>query len=58
MSRRPSEPHRLRRATQGIDAEWLDLNRGVDTEIIQQMVDLGRHFDLIVLGQFQYRKSS
>lgn len=40
-------------ATQGIDAEWLDLNRGVDTEINQQMVDLARHFDLTVLGQFR-----
>jgi nucleotide-binding universal stress UspA family protein len=40
-------------ATQGLDAEWMDLNRGEETEIVQQMVDLARHFDVVVLGQYQ-----
>ena len=38
-------------ASQGIEAEWLDLNRGAEAEILPQLVDLARHFDLIVLGQ-------
>jgi hypothetical protein len=40
-------------ATQGLDAEWMDLNRGEETDIIQQMVDLARHFDVVILGQYQ-----
>jgi nucleotide-binding universal stress UspA family protein len=38
-------------ATEGIDAEWQDLNRGDEAEFITQFVDFSRHFDLIVLGQ-------
>ncbi len=33
--------------------EWVDLNRGGEAEIIQQMTDLSRHFDLIITGQSQ-----
>ena len=32
-------------------AEWLDLARGGESEILEQIVDLARHFDLIVCGQ-------
>jgi nucleotide-binding universal stress UspA family protein len=42
---------RFAAATQGLDAEWKDLNRGADEEIVPQLIDLSRHFDLIVLGQ-------
>ncbi|WP_294532062.1 universal stress protein [uncultured Rhodoblastus sp.] len=38
-------------ATQGIKAEWRDLNRGDEAEFLPQFVDFSRHFDLIVLGQ-------
>ncbi len=38
-------------ATQGLDAEWKDLNRGADEEIVPLLIDLARHFDLVVLGQ-------
>ena len=30
---------------------WMDLNRGVEAEILTQAVDLARHFDLIICGQ-------
>ncbi len=32
-------------------AEWIDINRGGEQQIIQLMTDLARHFDLIVCGQ-------
>jgi nucleotide-binding universal stress UspA family protein len=38
-------------ATQGLEADWQDLSRGAEAEIIPQFVDFARHFDLIVLGQ-------
>ena len=38
-------------ASQGVEAEWLDLNRGAEAEILPQLLDLSRHFDLLVLGQ-------
>lgn len=38
-------------ATQGLEAEWVDLHRGEEAEIIHQLTDLSRHFDIIVLGQ-------
>jgi nucleotide-binding universal stress UspA family protein len=40
-------------ATQGIAAEWLDLNRFDESQIVQQTIDIARHFDLVVLGQYQ-----
>lgn len=33
------------------DAEFMDLNRGTEAEILTQAVDLARHFDLVVCGQ-------
>jgi nucleotide-binding universal stress UspA family protein len=38
-------------ATQGLDAEWKDLNRGAEEEIVPQLIDFARHFDLVLLGQ-------
>jgi nucleotide-binding universal stress UspA family protein len=38
-------------ATEGLEAEWIDLNRGEEGEIIHQLTDLARHFDLLILGQ-------
>jgi nucleotide-binding universal stress UspA family protein len=38
-------------ATEGLDAEWVDLNRGDEGEVVQLTVDFARHFDLVVLGQ-------
>jgi nucleotide-binding universal stress UspA family protein len=40
-------------ATQGLAAEWIDLNRRDEADVLQQMTDLARHFDLVVLGQFR-----
>lgn len=40
-------------ATPGLDAEWHDLNRGAENEIIKLATDFARHFDLVVLGQGQ-----
>lgn len=38
-------------ATEGLDAEWRDLNRGDESEIVTLATDFARHFDLVVLGQ-------
>lgn len=38
-------------ATAGLDAEWRDLNRGNENEIIKLATDFARHFDLVILGQ-------
>ncbi|WP_374547330.1 universal stress protein [Rhodoblastus sp.] len=38
-------------ATAGLDAEWVDLNRGDEGEVVKLATDFARHFDLIVLGQ-------
>jgi nucleotide-binding universal stress UspA family protein len=38
-------------ATGGLDAEWHDLNRGDEGEMLQLATDFARHFDVIVLGQ-------
>ena len=32
-------------------AEFLDLNRGGEQEILQHMTELSRHFDMVILGQ-------
>lgn len=38
--------------TEGIpQAEWCDINRGSDTEVIHHVTELARHTDLVVLGQ-------
>ena len=33
--------------------EWVDINRGSDTEVIRLLVENGRHFDFIILGQHE-----
>lgn len=39
-------------ATKGLaQAEWIDINRGGDQQILQIVTDLARHFDLIICGQ-------
>lgn len=37
--------------TVGLDAEWVDLNRGDENELVMQTVDFARHFDLVIIGQ-------
>jgi len=39
------------RATEGIDAQFQDLNRGAEEDLTPQFVDYSRHFDLVALGQ-------
>ena len=34
------------------EAQWLDLNRGRDTAVVGQLTHYARHFDLVILGQF------
>jgi nucleotide-binding universal stress UspA family protein len=38
-------------ATGGLEAEWVDLNRGDEGEMVGLATDFARHFDLILLGQ-------
>lgn len=39
-------------AAAGLNAsEWLDINRGSDSEVIRLLVNSARHFDLAILGQ-------
>jgi nucleotide-binding universal stress UspA family protein len=38
-------------ATKGLNAEWIDLDRGDEDAIVKMTTDLARHFDLIVIGQ-------
>jgi len=43
-------------ATAGLpDAEWRDINRGSDAEVLRHVIDLARHADLVVLGQHDER---
>ncbi|MBI5110058.1 MAG: universal stress protein [Rhodocyclales bacterium] len=35
-------------------AEWIDVNRGSDTEVLRQVTNLARHADLVVLGQREH----
>jgi nucleotide-binding universal stress UspA family protein len=37
--------------SEGLNAEWQDLNRGNENEIVKLATDFARHFDLVVLGQ-------
>lgn len=47
------------KATTGLpQAEWLDVNRGSDAEVVSHIVGLARHFDLVVLGQHDERHKS
>jgi nucleotide-binding universal stress UspA family protein len=32
-------------------AEWRDINRGSDAEVLRHLIDLARHTDLVILGQ-------
>lgn len=39
-------------AAKGLDeAEWLDVNRGSDSEVCNHFSEIARHFDLVVMGQ-------
>ncbi|MGO8738031.1 hypothetical protein [Rhodoblastus sp.] len=38
-------------ATAKLDAAWIDLDRGDESEIVKRATELARHFDMIVLGQ-------
>ena len=41
-------------ATRGYDqAEWVDLNRGSEQQILERMTDIAHAFDLVVAGQHQ-----
>lgn len=43
-------------ATAGLpQAEWRDINRGSDPEVLRHVIDLARHADLVVLGQHDER---
>lgn len=45
------------KATAGIaQAEWHDINRGSDAEILRHVTTLARHTDLVVLGQHNDRE--
>lgn len=44
------------KATAGLpQAEWRDINRGSDAEVLRHLTDLARHADLVVLGQHDER---
>lgn len=34
-------------------AEWLDINRGSDNELLRQITDIARYSDLVVMGQHE-----
>ncbi len=38
-------------ATQGLESEWLDINKGTDSAILALVTDKARYFDLIIMGQ-------
>ncbi len=43
------------KATAGLArAEWIDVNRGGDAEILRQVTNQARHVDLVVLGQREH----
>ena len=43
-------------ATEGLPgAEWHDINRGGDAEVLRQIINLARHSDLVILGQHDER---
>lgn len=44
------------KATAGLPrAEWQDINRGSDVEVLRHFTDRARHADLVVLGQHDHR---
>lgn len=47
------------KATAGLPmAEWRDINRGSETEVLRHVTDLARHADLVILGQHDDRIKS
>jgi nucleotide-binding universal stress UspA family protein len=38
-------------ATQGLVAEWLDINSGDDSEVLALISEKARYFDLVIMGQ-------
>ena len=43
------------KATAGLArAEWIDVNRGSDAEVLRQVTNLARHADLVILGQREH----
>lgn len=44
------------KATVGLpQADWHDINRGTDAEVLHQITELARHADLVILGQHDER---
>ncbi len=44
------------KATAGLPrAEWRDINRGSDAEVLRHVTDLARHTDMVILGQHDDR---
>lgn len=44
------------KATAGLaGAEWHDINRGSEAEVLRLFTDRARHFDMVVLGQHDHR---
>ena len=44
------------KATAGLpEAEWRDINRGSDAEVVRHIINLARHADLVLLGQHDDR---
>lgn len=39
-------------ATQGLSAEWVDINRGGDTALLALVSEKARYFDLVIMGQY------
>ena len=47
------------KATAGLpQAEWLDINRGSEAEVLRHITGHARHFDLVILGQHDERVKS
>jgi nucleotide-binding universal stress UspA family protein len=45
-------------AVKGLDnAEWVDVNRGSESEVVNHFTEIARHFDLVVLGQPEEKDS-
>ena len=39
-------------ATQGLNAEWVDINRGSDSAVLALVSEKARYFDLVIMGQY------
>ena len=40
-------------ATQGLNAEWVDINRGSDSAVLALVSEKARYFDLVIIGQYE-----